>query len=605
MNDRFNQNTNRVVGKVKKDPASTNRKDATVDIRTFTDDMNKTLHAMLGQMTGGLAPQSLIDAYTDWAFHLATSPGKRMQLMQNAMQIAIQPGLHQRHDVQVKNKGDEFAAVLPQDRRFRDKAWQQWPYSLVKQSFLMQRKWWHDTTTGISGVTPHHEDVVEFASKQLLDMMAPSNFMLTNPVLLERTLSEGGANLLHGAQNFMDDWQHQINGRRPAILDEYTVGEVLALTPGKVVLRNHLIELIQYEPSTEHVRPEPILITPAWIMKYYILDLSPENSLVKYLTDQGFTVFMISWKNPGEEDRDLSMQDYRIMGPMAALDAIGLIVPDQPVHAIGYCLGGTLMLITAAAMARDADNRLKSLSLLAAQSDFTEAGELTLFVDKTQLSLLDDMMWKKGYLDGKQMSATFALLRSNDLIWSRMLQEYLLGERVSGSDMMAWNADTTRMPYRMHSQYLHSLFLDNQLAEGSFEVDGAPITLNDIQAPIFAVATEKDHVAPWHSVYKIQRLTDTEVTFVLVSGGHNGGIVSAPGHPHRHYQMQTQIVNNADVDAEAWIDTTPHFEGSWWPALVVWLEERSGPLNDAPKMGAAKDGISPICDAPGTYVLQG
>jgi polyhydroxyalkanoate synthase len=298
------------------------------------------------------------------------------------------------------------------------------------------------------------------------------------------------------------------------------------------------------------------------------------------------------------------MEDYRRLGAMAALDAVTAIVPGEQVHAVGYCLGGTLLAIAAAAMARDGDERLKTVTLLAAQADFKEAGELTLFINESQLSFLEDMMWEQGFLDTKQMAGAFQILRSNDLVWSRAVRDYLMGERQQMSDLMAWNADATRMPYRMHTEYLRHLFLDNDLAEGRFHAGGKPVALTDIRTPLFAVGTELDHVAPWHSVYKFHLLTDTEITFLLTKGGHNAGIVSEPGHPHRHYRVSTKPSNGHYVDPEVWLAETPRKEGSWWPEWSAWLDAHSGKPVAPPGMGAPHVGYAAACDAPGVYVHQ-
>ena len=412
---------------------------------------------------------------------------------------------------------------LPQDRRFLADEWRAWPYNFIYQAFLLQQQWWHNATTDVHGVSKRHENMVEFASRQILDMFSPSNFVLTNPEVLRRTITSGGSNLLRGWRNVLEDWERTISGKKPVGAEQFVVGQTLATTPGKVVYRNQLIELIQYSPATSKVRPEPILIVPAWIMKYYILDLSPQNSLVKYLTDQGFTVFMISWMNPGPDDRDLGMQNYVDLGVTAAIEVINAVVPKQKLRTVGYCLGGTLLAMAAAAMARDGDDRLRSMTLLAAQTDFTEAGELMLFVDESQLAFLEDMMWEQGFLDSRQMAGAFQMLRSNDLVWSRLIHDYLMGGRQPMIDLMAWNADATRLPYRMHSEYLRQLFLNNDLAEGRLVVGDKPVALSDIHVPVFAVGTLGDHVAPWRSTYKINLHMDTEVTYLLTGGGHNAG----------------------------------------------------------------------------------
>ena len=311
-----------------------------------------------------------------------------------------------------------------------------------------------------------------FLARQALDTVSPKNFPLINPEVIAQTFKDGGMNFIRGARNFWEDWHRLAAGEKPVGAEAFQVGHDVAVTPGKVVFRNCLIELIQYAPARAEVQAEPVLIVPAWIMKYYILDLSPQNSLVRYLVEQGYTVFMISWKNPASEDGGLGMEDYRRLGVMAALDAVSAIVPESGIHATGYCLGGTLLAVSAAAMARDGDRRLKSITLFAAQTDFTEAGELTLFIDEGQVRFLEDMMAEKNYLDGKQMSGAFQLLHSNDLVWSAAVHEYLMGERAPMIDLMAWNADTTRMPYRMHSEYLRRFFLANELAEGRYEAGG-------------------------------------------------------------------------------------------------------------------------------------
>jgi polyhydroxyalkanoate synthase len=570
----------------------------------FAELLDRATHASLAKATNGLSPASLIGAYLDWAAHLASSPGKRMQLMEKAWrkQLRLQ---HYLWSCALGINGHRPCIdPLPQDKRFQSPAWQKWPFNLLYQSHLLMQQWWHVATTDVPGLSVQHERMVEFSARQILDIFSPSNFLLTNPDVLNRTLNEGGRNLVRGWQHFVEDWDRLQGGRPPVGAEQFRPGETVALTPGKVVLRNELIELIQYSPTTELVRPEPVLVVPAWIMKYYILDLSPERSLIKHLVDQGFTVFAISWKNPDPSARDMALDDYRRRGIGESLDAIQAILPNIKIHGAGYCLGGTLLAIAAAALARNGESPFSSLSFLAAQIDFTEPGELQLFINESQLSFLEDLMWEQGFLDARQMSGAFQLLRSNDLIWSRMMNEYLLGDRAPMTDLMAWNADTTRMPYRMHSEYLRKLYLDNDLAEGRYAVDGKPISIGDIRQPLFCVGTIKDHVAPWRSVYKWHALADTDVTFVLTEGGHNAGIVSEPGHPHRSYQIATRHEIDVHRDPETWVAETPVQEGSWWPAWVRWLEERSGPFVATPPMGKKYGPYTAKNTAPGLYVHE-
>lgn len=559
--------------------------------------IDRMREAFVGQLTGGLSPASLALAGFDWGFHLASAPGKQAELVWKGARKSGRLMAHLLAST-VASKVPPAIEPLPGDRRFVHEGWSKPPFSWLAQGFLLGQQWLHNMTHEVPGVMKHHEEVVSFAARQMLDMVSPSNNPWTNPEIIARTWATGGMNFWHGWRNWAEDATRQITGQPPVGVEAFAPGETVAVTPGKVVYRNHLIELIQYAPATAEVYPEPMLIVPAWIMKYYILDLSPENSLIRWLVERGHTVFAISWRNPDASDRELDMEDYRRMGVMAALEAIGEILPGQKIHATGYCLGGTLLSIAAAALARDGDDRLASVTLLAAQVDFTEPGELALFIDPSQMHFLDSMMWNRGYLSADQMAGAFQLLRSNDLVWSRMVREYLMGERTPMSDLMAWNADSTRMPWRMHAEYLQRLYLDNELAAGRFMVGGRPAILQNIRLPMFVVGTERDHVAPWKSVYKIHQFTDAEITFALTSGGHNAGIVSPPGHPRRQYRIGVHDRDAPLLSAGEWLDAHDPVPGSWWTAWGDWLTAQSGAMVSPPAMGTA------LGDAPGSYVHQ-
>ncbi|MBC9876283.1 alpha/beta fold hydrolase [Bradyrhizobium sp. INPA01-394B] len=589
-----------VVDVVPSAPNSVPVKQPAVEQASEPYPLDRTLHAMLARFTGGLSPVALLLAWLDWSAHLAAAPQRRMEIAGNALRDSARLLEAAAHATSPGQK--PWSVIRPEgrDRRFRDPQWEVAPFNILAQAFLLGERCWHDATTGVRGVSRANEAIVEFSVRQMLDVLAPSNFAMTNPKVLERAFQSGGENFVFGWQNWCGDLMRMLSAAKPAGSEQFVVGKTVAASPGKVVYRNELVELIQYQPTTAQVRPEPILIVPAWIMKYYILDLSPSNSLVKYLTDQGFTVFAISWRNPDAGDRDVAFDDYRKLGVMAALDAIGRIGPSRKIHALGYCLGGTLLSIAAAAMARDGDDRLGTITLLAAQTDFTEAGELTLFINESQVTFLEDMMWQRGYLDTTQMAAAFALLRSNDLIWSRLSHDYLMGEASSPSDLMAWNADATRLPYRMHSEYLRKLFLDNDLAEGRYRVEDKSVSLSDIHTPMFVVGTLADHVAPWRSVHKIHYQVDADLTFLLTSGGHNAGVVAPPDEPGHSYQIMTKAADGPYVGPDEWLKLAPHAEGSWWPEWTRWLLAKSGELCDPPPIGTGD--VDSLADAPGEYV---
>jgi polyhydroxyalkanoate synthase len=493
------------------------------------------------------------------------------------------------------------------DPRFRHEAWASWPFSQMRVGFRNAETFWK-AASSVPGMTAHHAAQTEFFTRQWLGAWTPANWLLTNPVVLQDAIESQGAHLRKGMQHWMTDAMHLSEPKTAATTKPFGPGRDVAVTPGDVVYRNRLVELIRYTPQTRKVHPEPIFIVPSWIMKFYILDLSPHNSMVRYLVEQGHTVFMLSWHNPDAKDAQLTMDDYLHLGVLDALKAIGAINgKTTPVHAMGYCLGGTLLSIAATNLARDGGSAtasrlppLRSLTLLAAQTDFSEPGELGLFIDESQIGLLDNMTRGQGFLSGKQMAGSFQFLHSRDLVWTRQMREYLMGEREQPSDLMAWNADATRMPARMHHEYLTSLYLHNALATSSYRVDGHTVSLSDIRQPVFLVGTQRDHISPWRSVYKLHHLCNSEITFVLTSGGHNAGIISEPGHPNRSYQMGTRLAHNTWVEPDKWIANTPQSEGSWWPAWHQWLAARSSPQRTARKLSSEYS----LGSAPGAYVME-
>ncbi|MFM8467241.1 MAG: PHA/PHB synthase family protein [Oxalobacteraceae bacterium] len=574
-------------------------------------EVDDAVHERLSQFTMGLSPISLALACADWAMHLATSPGRQMELAERAMQLI-------QDELQASARRTAGVAEEEKDARFSDPAWSQWPYSMLKDSFKAGDTWWKDATQ-VDGMSEHRQQMVSFFARQWMDAMSPSNWALTNPEVFRKAWETGGQSVMQGLKLFLQDMQQShlpADHTNPDHLQPlpYGVGKEVAVTPGKVVFRNPLFELIQYTATTNEVAVEPLLIIPSPIMKYYIMDLSPNNSMVRYLVSQGYTVFMISWRNPDASDRDLGMDDYLQAGVMQAMRKTSELAASREIHAMGYCLGGTFLAIVAALMGADefaaeeaskkaADQltmpTLRSVTLLAAQTDFSEAGELGIFIDDDQLKTLREQVARTGYLSGRQMAGTFQFLHSKDLIWSRNTQRYLMGVDETGSDLMSWNADTTRLPQRMHSEYLETLFLRDDLTEGHYKVAGVPVALKNLRMPLMVVGTVRDHVSPWRSVYKIHLFTDTDTTFILASGGHNAGIVSEPGHLKRGYQISREQAGHDWVDPDAWIARAPRRDGSWWEAWSQWLLEQSSARIPA----RAINEQAVVCDAPGDYVM--
>ncbi|MEO1013930.1 MAG: alpha/beta fold hydrolase [Pseudomonadota bacterium] len=569
--------------------------------RKLSEIFDERLRQAIVRRSNGVSNISLFTAYTDWMAHMAVSPATSVEVMGRAGKIGLGFWASLMSGAASPTRAGE------QDAPARYAPVRAWRQTIEAYDDLVD-----EVVDSAAGASKRNRDLMRFALRQQLQFYRPENYLLTNEEALSRAYETRGASLYRGWMNWVKDAGRIAVSQGESTRDETSlkVGVDLAATPGDVVYRNELIELIQYKPSAEKVRAEPILITPAWIMKYYILDLSPRNSMVKYLTEQGFTVYVISWRNPGANDAELSFDDYRKLGVEAAIDAATDVSGAKKIHTVGYCLGGTLLAIAAAALARRGDDRLASLTLLAAQTDFRDPGELSVYIDEDQLHWLETAMKSNGVLKGEQMGWAFQMLRSKDLVWRRMQRAYFLGERDPEFDLSVWNEDVTRMPFRMHSEYLRRLFLDNDFVQGRFIVDGAPVAVSDIRAPIFALGTEKDHVAPWRSVFKIHLFADVEVTFALTTGGHNAGVVSEPGKPRRSHRVLSKADYDHYVSPDDWLEHAERVEGSWWPTWTAWLAERSSqdliappearPATVAGNLIKESDG----CDAaPGDYVF--
>jgi polyhydroxyalkanoate synthase subunit PhaC len=584
----------------------------TVDDKTHTEgdhapnpgvaaEVSRALREQLATVTGGLAPDVYVSAWWDWYLNVAKEPPKQLEIMQDALTKVID-----NWSFALQASAGQNVAPTEGDARFKGDAWSQWPFNIFAHSYRNYVDWWQNAWSNVPGVAPESERQLDFMARNAVETLSPANYLATNPELLETTRAEAGENLVRGFGNWLEDIQRTLERKGPSGTERFAVGRDLAATPGKVIMRNDLVELIQYSPATDQVYAEPVLIIPAWIMKYYILDLSPRNSMAHYLVEQGHTVFMVSWKNPTASDRGLGMDDYLKLGIRDALDAVASVVPGRKIHSVGYCIGGTLLSIAAAILGAEGDQRLASMTLLAGQQDFSEPGELSLFVSPSQIDMLETVMSRTGVLKSEQMGAAFSLLRARDLLWAPAVNSYLRGKRESPNDLMAWNADGTRMPCRMHAEYLRQLYLNNALARGEFESGGHRVDLAAITLPMFVVGTETDHVAPWKSVYKARGLTrSSDYTFLLTSGGHNAGIVSGPVHPRRRYRVRTWLEARETLTQQAWFETTPPQPGSWWPVWQRWLVQHSSEGRVQPRPpGSAAAGYPPLGDAPGEYVLE-
>ena len=580
-------------GKHKDPPAA----DASAADPSARRDAERQLRAQLATFSGGLAPDDYAHAWWDWYLHLASQPQRQQALAQSAYEKTLESW-------QFLSRAAAGGPLAPghENLGFTGAAWNTWPFNVYAHAYGNWVSWWQQALEPAAGADAAALSRANFAGRMLLEAASPANFLQTNPELLQRTAEESGRNLIRGFKNWLEDAQRAVEGGPLPGTEDFVVGQQVAATPGKVVFRNGLIELLQYAPQSAQVYAEPVLITPAWIMKYYILDLSPRNSLVRYLVEKGHTVFMVSWKNPDAADRELGLDDYLELGFLEALAQVRRLIPRRPVHAVGYCIGGTLLAIAAAALAAADDKPLASVTLLAAQADFSEPGELSVFITPSQIAMLEAMMSKSGVLESERMGGAFAMLRARDLMWTPAVNQYVRGERPQLNDLMAWNADGTRMPWRMHSEYLERLYLNNELARGTFTVGGTGVNLQALTLPLFVVGTETDHVAPWRSVYKARALTrSADYTFLLTSGGHNAGIVSGPVHPKRRHRVLTWNNPTAALSAEAWLESAPLREGSWWPTWEAWLVAHSAAQQVAPRVPRALSKAADE-DAPGRYV---
>ena len=493
-------------------------------------------------------------------------------------------------------------AIEPEagDKRFTHPAWREnQMLDFTKQSYLIFARWLETTISQLEGMDEHEKSKAEFYARQFIDALAPTNFAMLNPEVVEATLESKGENLLKGLSNLLEDIDrgHGELAIRQADLEYFKLGENIATTPGKVVYQNDIMQLIQYAPTTDKVAKRPMLICPPWINKFYILDLQPKNSFIKWLVDQGRTVFVVSWVNPGPELRDKTFEDYIKEGLFAGLDAIEKATGENKIDTIGYCIGGTMLSTALALMAKKGDQRINSATFFTAQADFTEAGDLLLFVDDEQLGAIEKQMDAAGgVLEGRAMATTFNMLRSNDLIWSFVIDNYMKGKSPAKFDLLSWNSDATRMPKKVHLFYLREFYQQNRLAKGDMVMDGEKLDLGAVNIPIFMQAGETDHIAPYRSIYRTARLFGSDVRYMLAGSGHIAGVVNHPDKNKYHHSTNSAL----PATIEEWQSNAERHPGSWWPYWLKWLDGVSTGEVDARIPGDG--GLSVIEDAPGSYV---
>jgi polyhydroxyalkanoate synthase len=546
-----------------------------------------------------LDPFNLAQAYGDWWKAVSTDPQTFMQKNIEYWQKSLELG--QQAMLALMGQKSEQPVVSPDkgDRRFSHEDWSEKPiFDVIKQSYLLTSQWMRTLVSDVEGLDDHTSDRVKFFTERFMDAMSPTNFALTNPAVLEKIKETKGANLVHGLKNMLEDLETGKGELRIRMTDTkaFELGKNVAVTPGKVIFQNRMFQLIQYTPSTDKVLKRPLLVVPPWINKFYIMDLQPKNSLLKWLVDQGHTVFVISWVNPDETYADTGFDSYIKEGVLTAVDAVQAETGESEINAIGYCIGGTLLTSALAYMKATGDDRIKSATFFTTMINFSDPGELGLFIDDAQVSGLESSMEKTGYLDGSQMAGAFNLLRANDLIWSFYVNNYLLGNDPRPFDLLYWNGDSTRMPAKMHSWYLRNLYLQNDLCKPkALSVDGVPLDVTAIDVPACFISAVEDHIAPWKSTYMGARLFSGPTRFILGGSGHIAGIINPPAAKKYGYRVSDQLVENADE----WMAATAVSEGSWWPEWDKWVRALN-PAEVAARQPGTK--LAVIEDAPGTYV---